>query len=83
MSFLSGRLDYAFTFGDEMRTVLESMLAVFVIFKLNGVIDWSWWWVTAPFTIPFTISLITAIAIGLPKYLKERKQKEAKNNKEK
>ncbi|MCU9947531.1 hypothetical protein [Pseudomonas sp. PDM13] len=23
----------------------------FVILKLFGVIDWSWWWVTAPFWI--------------------------------
>jgi len=31
---------------------------VFVILKLTDVIDWSWWWVTAPFWAP------TVIAIG-------------------
>ena len=26
---------------------------VFIILKLTKTIDWSWWWVTAPFWIPF------------------------------
>ena len=31
-------------------TSLPSLLGVvFVTLKLCGVIDWSWWWVTAPF----------------------------------
>jgi len=27
----------------------------FVVLKLCGVIDWSWWWVTAPFWAGFVI----------------------------
>lgn len=27
----------------------------FVVLKLTGVIDWSWWWVTAPFWGGFVI----------------------------
>lgn len=29
--------------------VLRLLGVVFVMLKLIGVIDWSWWWVTAPF----------------------------------
>lgn len=30
----------------------------FVVLKLTGVIDWSWWWVTAPFWGPFAVGLV-------------------------
>ncbi len=36
----------------------------FVVLKLCGVIDWSWWWVTAPFWgAAALITLIFAIAL--------------------
>ena len=28
---------------------------VFIVLKLVGTIDWSWWWVLAPFWIPFVL----------------------------
>lgn len=28
--------------------VLEALLLIFVVLKLIGVIDWSWWWVFSP-----------------------------------
>lgn len=31
---------------------------VFVTLKLLGIIDWSWWWVTAPFWLPLTLVLV-------------------------
>jgi hypothetical protein len=31
---------------------------VFLILKLVGTIDWSWWWVTAPLWIPLAIGLV-------------------------
>jgi len=37
---------------------------VFVIFKLSGKIDWSWWWVFAPIWISVGLSL-AVIAVGL------------------
>jgi hypothetical protein len=41
---------------------------VLLALKLVGVIDWSWWWVTAPLWIP--AALVAAIlAIGLPIYV--------------
>jgi hypothetical protein len=38
---------------------------VFVTLKLTGHIDWSWWWVLAPFWIPPTIVLLIAFGIFL------------------
>ncbi len=29
----------------------------FVVLKLTGYIDWSWWWVTAPFWLPIVLGL--------------------------
>ena len=34
------------------------LFIVFLILKLTGYIDWSWWWVTAPLWIPFAIAMI-------------------------
>ena len=39
---------------------------VFVVLKLVGVIDWSWWWVTAPFWAGFAIfGGIALFALGM------------------
>jgi hypothetical protein len=38
---------------------------LFVALKLCGVIDWSWWWVTAPFWIPVAIIAAVFLVIGL------------------
>ena len=40
------------------------MLAIaFIVLKLLGVIDWSWWWVLAPIWIPVAIGIIGALII--------------------
>lgn len=31
---------------------------VFITLKLCKVIAWSWWWVLAPFWVPFAIALV-------------------------
>jgi len=43
-------------------SILEVLLVVFVVLKLTGNIDWSWWWVTSPFWIPAGL----AVGIFLP-----------------
>jgi len=37
---------------------------VFLVLKLTGRIDWSWWWVTAPIWAPIVLAVIaTAIYV--------------------
>ena len=47
------------------------LFVVFLILKLTGYIDWSWWWVTAPLWIPFAIAIvflvISTIVLGIKK----------------
>jgi len=33
------------------------LFIIFLVLKLTGNIDWSWWWVTSPLWIPFAIVL--------------------------
>lgn len=37
----------------------------FIVLKLTNVINWSWWWVLAPFWIPVGIILIIGIIMLL------------------
>ena len=57
--------------------LLEILLIVFVILKLVGTIDWSWWWVLSPILISFAlgviiliISLVIALVLALVDKLK-------------
>ena len=40
------------------------LLLAFIILKLTGYINWSWFWVLAPLWIPFVIAAVI-ISIGL------------------
>lgn len=40
-----------------------AVFIVFLVLKLIGVIDWSWWWVTAPLWIP--AGLVFVIMLGI------------------
>ena len=37
---------------------LSTLLLIFVVLKLTGVIDWSWWWVVAPLWLPMTVAMV-------------------------
>ena len=43
------------TFGGT--SFLNLLFLVFLVLKLTKVINWSWWWVTAPLWIPVSIVL--------------------------
>ena len=54
--------------GLGLGTVL---LIVFLILKLTGTIDWSWWWVTSPLWIPLALGVVVMGIIGLIIYGKK------------
>lgn len=42
-------------------TIDEVLLVVFIILKLCGVINWSWWWVLSPVWINLIITFIICL----------------------
>lgn len=49
---------------------------VFLVLKLCNVIDWSWWWVTAPLWIPLALFVgvclvvfLIAFCVGVIRYI--------------
>ena len=47
------------------------LFVVFLILKLTSYIDWSWWWVTSPLWLPFTITIVILLLIvGIGKLIK-------------
>ena len=53
------------TIADDVRGLAETLLAIFVVLKLTGLIHWSWWWVFAPFWIPAAVALIAIVVLIL------------------
>ena len=47
-------------FNSGLPTLL---FIVFLVLKLTGNIDWSWWWVTSPLWIPLAILIGFAVLI--------------------
>ena len=41
------------------------LFIVFLVLKLTGTIDWSWWWVTSPLWIPFATAAVILGVVGL------------------
>lgn len=45
------------------------LFLIFLVLKLTGLIDWSWWWVTSPLWIPivllFGVLVIVVIAVAV------------------
>ena len=42
---------------------LELLTLVFVVLKLLGKINWSWWWVLSPIWLSWGIAIIVAIVL--------------------
>ena len=51
------------------------LFIVFLVLKLTNVIDWSWWWVTAPLWIPIGLAVMIFIVTALVIIVKEIKRK--------
>ena len=41
------------------------LFIVFLVLKLTGTIDWSWWWVTSPLWIPFAAAAVILGIVGI------------------
>ena len=41
----------------------SALLLIFIILKLVGVIDWSWWWVLSPIWIPVVLLMAASILL--------------------
>lgn len=41
----------------------SALLLTFIILKLVGVINWSWWWVLSPIWIPIVLLLAVSILL--------------------
>ena len=41
------------------------LFVVFLVLKLTGNIDWSWWWVTSPLWIPLALAAAVLSVVGL------------------
>ena len=41
------------------------LFIVFLVLKLTGTIDWSWWWVTSPLWIPLAAAVVILGIAGL------------------
>ena len=49
------------------------LFLVFLVLKLTNIINWSWWWITAPLWIPaiLIIIFVLLVAIALTKANKD------------
>lgn len=50
------------------------LFLIFLVLKLTGYIDWSWWWVTAPMWAGVILVLIVVILVAIAKASDNRKQ---------
>ena len=52
----------------------SSLLLTFIILKLVGVINWSWWWVLSPIWIPvvllMAVSILLLVVYRIVKYFR-------------
>lgn len=46
-------------------TFFQGLFLVFLVLKLLGHIDWSWWWVTAPLWAPLAVLLVVLVGVLL------------------
>ena len=62
--------------------IADIFLVVFVVLKLVGVINWSWWWVLSPFWIAVAIYAIVVAVIVILYKVDQRPARKKKKTKE-
>ena len=55
--------------GIGLGTVL---FIVFLVLKLIGEINWSWWWVSSPLWIPLAVAVIGFIILGISYFIENK-----------
>lgn len=60
---MNNRNNSDYSFADELRTILETLLVVFIVLKVNNLIAWSWWLVLSPLWIGLGLSAILILII--------------------
>mgnify|MGYP003594509084 CR=1 FL=1 len=55
--------------------VLVILGVAFIVLKLTGHINWSWWWVTVPFWGGFALAIILMLFVGVFFAIKKSKFK--------
>jgi len=53
---------------------VTALALIFITLKLCGVINWSWWWVTAPLWGGFAILMIVLLVMLVVWYFQEKKK---------
>lgn len=48
------------------------LFIVFLVLKLTGTINWSWWWVTSPLWIPLALGAVIIGIVGVIALIIER-----------
>ena len=48
---------------------IDMITIIFVVLKLTGVIDWSWWWVLSPLLIPIGLLIVVLIVFGIISFI--------------
>jgi len=59
--------------NDSSNTILGLLGIAFIILKLTGVINWSWWLVTLPFWAGLAIMIFICLSIFVVKMIKGNK----------
>ena len=62
--------------------IADIFLVVFVVLKLVGVINWSWWWVLSPFWIAVAIYAIVVTVIVILYKVDQRPARKKKKTKD-
>ena len=57
--------------GCSAVSMPNALFIVFLVLKLTGTVDWSWWWVTSPVWIGFATTLIALIFAIVVLYIKD------------
>ncbi len=52
--------------------ITTPLFLIFLILKLTGIIDWSWWWVTSPLWIPLVFGILVLGVALLAAYLVQK-----------